>query len=332
MDSFKIIYEGTTIKDSIEVRKYIPESIIVIDKQENYGSSYTDIASLAASKYVHGLKIFKEPPSNTQLTIEAMPQLLRMNDPCVTVIKKLGIAPFLKFAKIEHVFYFKDKVYPIPHNRGEIAISEFLSNRDKFYLNRDLNGEYLRLTHYINQENVGILLKGITGRHDAHLPTLERFINNFGNTPFLYPVYGMKEITEMIARCNAISGVNYLISSDLEKSNNVIKSKLGVVKGEKYISGLFKKGKCRYIRVVNTKQFLFFKSYYAVFDGPELINCICLDSTAKTCAPGTYLLYFWKYESEICIEELMKIGLKKESIIADFSYRNEIEYEWDVVG
>ncbi|EJW03093.1 hypothetical protein EDEG_00244 [Edhazardia aedis USNM 41457] len=318
-NEFEIIYKGTTLKDCLNVRKYIGQKIIVVDDKSEYGEC---------------VKI-------KNCIIEKRPQLLRISDHLLDILVQMNIHIFVDFVTINNHIYYKDGiVYEIPGSKNQIAECSFLTNKDKFLLFQAIKNHKINETIDLSKNAFEMFFKAICECNDPNLQYLKRFISCFEQEKFIYPLYGFKDICETISRCNAVNGVAYYLDENVEISKIddkfIIYSKYGnIIGNELKTSETLSKsasGNIKYYRVINYSKEFLYNRFYGVFDMINYkIHCIALDSEAKICPNDTYLLYFWKFNSQIEDDDIIKIGLKKEDILFEYSFNTDDEFCYDCV-
>lgn len=314
MEHFDIIIKGTRIADCILARQQGTQKVLVVDDKQTYDNYFT----------------------HEGCVIERIPRLLRKSDPLLQVLIDMNVHVFLDFVLIKHHLYFKlvstvwDE-YEIPTSKSGIASCAYLAPHEKFLLNRLVGGESAELC----RETMEIFTKAICGRRFKK-DSFMRFGMSFGDYYFLYPVYGYRDVSENMSRFNAINGVVYLMDKGIEivKSGGgvILKSQYGNFEGSGLITLDIKHATRRIIKVVNVSAVFHHELFYGVFDnGVDLISCICLSSVAKICPEGTYLIYLWKEDGDVTLEEIKQIGISAESIVFTVDVECDEDFKYDVV-
>lgn len=318
---YDIIIKGTSIPDCILARNNNNNNknkkILIIDTKSTYGNHLTHMNCI----------------------IDNIPKLIRKTDPIIKMLIDMNVHIFLDFIEIKHHLYFKLEnigyvMYKVPTSKTQIANCEYLEPAEKFLCNRFLSGKIC--ADKLPDKIVTMFTKAICG-NKMNKDALLRFVSSFNDYYFIYPVYGLKDISEQISRCNAVNGVEYLLNDDIEikenENNGVsIKSVYGTFNSSLYIKGSITKRDSRIIKVLNIKHIFYENGFYGVFDdGVDLINCICLNSETKVCPKDTFLIYLWKVEGDVTNLDVGKIGIEKEWILFSLDVECNEDFSYDVI-
>jgi RAB protein geranylgeranyltransferase component A len=329
---YTLIYKGTRIEDCISLRVNIGSKVLVVDTKDNYGTTYEGIET---SEYTKKLKILKQ--SGERFLYESIPRVVRLSDGIFRVVNEMNIVPFLNFIRINDHFYIKEDgtVFKVPNCKAEIANAEFLNYKEKRILVKFIEGKIGldEVLEEVRKESLDVMVRGVCGKKKIEDQIFKRYCVNFGNPPFVYPVNGWKDISEAMSRCHALNGVSYLIDKDIEIERKergcIIKSVYGEISGDVYVEPKMKEGDVKYYRVVHISSKFHSGRFYGTFDGEEIINCLCLDSSTETCEENRWIVYLWKHENEISDEDIARIGLRGEVILDDFQFEVHVEFDWD---
>lgn len=146
-------------------------------------------------------------------------------------------------------------------------------------------------------------------------------VGRFGQTPFLFPLYGCSEATQAFCRLAAVKGALYMLRRGIAKINveeNVCKSVLdseGKTWECNYLvlspesvgwSGLkdAEAAPIVYRACVSLKSSIYgegstlAEATYVVGDG-HIVHSIHLDSSMKVCPEGSFLVYLWSHADVI---------------------------------
>ncbi|ADM12519.1 RAB protein geranylgeranyltransferase subunit A [Encephalitozoon intestinalis ATCC 50506] len=352
---FDLGFEGTTVRDCLRFQKEKTNDVIFFDDNGIYGSTYSGYSGLKNSKYIKNC-ILNKGSGESKLLLEAFPAVFRPTDKHMPKLKETGMAEFLTLIEIKKHFYIDSsgKAHQIPYTRTEIADSDVLSLREKLLIGKTLRGGMApnELYTLLSEKSREILINGIIGEDRDYLEKMYRYIRNFGNTPFLYPQYGFKEISEMFSRSNSMCGAGYVLDSALKVTGRTRES-LGMFSpeendGEEIPSEymhridttygtIFTKRIIRaknekltgYVRVINTRRPTLGKTFFALALRETLMKVIGLNSDTDCCPEGTYLIYIIKKDKPVDEEDLKLLHMEEKDIIEDISYQTKFSFESD---
>lgn len=355
-EMFDLAFEGTAVRDCLRYQEEGTECGIVMDTNETYGSTYKGYLKLKHSRYVRNCVLHKSLGGGTgsEVLIEALPCLVRPSDGNLLKIKKTGMMELLQFIKIENHFYIdvSGGVHRIPYTRTDIAESSILSLREKSLFNRFLGGRVGidELVGSLSERTRLFLTEGIMCCGETDAGTLERYVRNFGNVPFIYPQYGLKEISEVFARSNSMCGTAYVLDPDLcittrtGDNEELFVQPLGITAAQthtyridtKYGTVFAKRvqrslpdGVVSYVRVVNIRNPVLGETFFASVHREEIMKVIGINSDSECCHKNTYLVYVIKTHSHVTEDDLRFLGIQDTSVIEDISYETVFSFSFD---
>ncbi|KAG5858652.1 hypothetical protein KMI_12g18130 [Encephalitozoon hellem] len=352
---FDLGFEGTTIRDCLRFRKENISNAIVFDDNGIYGSTYCGYSSLRNSKYVRDC-ILNKGSGESKLLLEAFPAIFRPTDKHIVELEKTGMMEFLRLIKIQKHFYIDSsgKVYKIPYTKTEVADSDFLSLKEKNLIGSLFKGSLSPEEVYkkLSRKTREVLVNGIAGENKDCSERIYRYARNFGNVPFLYPEYGLKEISEMFSRCNSMCGAGYVLDNTLvvtardegpsdafslkQKDSEIVPSeymyKIDTAYGTVFTKSIIKaehKEQVSYIRAVNTRRPILGKTFFAFVQRKSVMKVIGLNSDTECCPEGTYLIYIIKSDSPVTEEDMKPLGIEEKDVVEDISYQTKFSFEFD---
>lgn len=317
-DFFDVLFEGTSVQRCIDVLQ-IPGEVLVIDVQENYGTTF-DLPSLARATCIKDLHIKKA--TSEHVLIEGLPGIFANAPHNVCLVDFVPID--------SHFYYDEDLVkFVIPYTMSQVADSKFMSLLDKRYLikvvRREL--ELKKVVECFSPEFKRIIHEAYSDGKMLHDSTLEEYIKRFDKAPFLYPKQGHREVSEAISRFSALKGIKYYISPDIrvqkvEKDDHkfVIRSEYGNIYAKEYLRE--ESRDFWNFRVLMVKKVFFAKTFVAAFRLAKKVWCLGLDSTAEVCPRGLYLLYVWKKGEEVTNDDLKRMGIDMDEVEMDIAFKS----------
>lgn len=327
-DFFDVAIEGTTLSDCHELAEN--QRVIVFDGKNNYGSTYTSVEKLAASPYITGLDIRRN--GATDLTIEALPFLLRPDHPAVQKYSRKPFGGRIEYAEIAGIYFIGDdsSVWKWPQNKTDIAMAEQLDNKGRYYLHEAIKkGDAAIIKGYLEKEAArdSIVCKVFANRNIFNDEMFAVLARGFGGASFLYPVHGLGELAENISMAKAIGGYAYLLGKDIRVAEVSNKGeyvhRLDCEYGTLYIKQLIKqnlsKKRC-YVRVIETACPVYGGIFLAYAMGAELVKIIGVDGSTKVCADGHQLLYFIKEHAPVGAQDILKLLIADTGIISDICF------------
>lgn len=335
-DVYDIAIEGTTLKD---IEQYESSGrVVVIDMSGNYGTTYRGIESLRGSPYINDLEVTKNTESvggtRLRVSVESLPFLLSYGDRVVESFKARVTGEMIEYVDIKDIFYISEDITRIPTSKNDILEID-VSDDDRFYMHKALMSADMSVlernfgckSHPVYQ---ALAVCKVFGQRD-----LERVSRNFGSGIFVYPVYGISEISESVSMLNSFSGTTYVLNTTLRLVNApptdeyyIFTCDLGTLYAKKFKQQQLDK-KEHFIRVVITYKQKFHGNFLA-FLAPEDLSGPCegrftkvigLNSSAEVCNEGLQLLYFIRRCEKVTDREVQRLQIFEKDILVDLSFR-----------
>ncbi|EPR78290.1 Rab-GDP dissociation inhibitor [Spraguea lophii 42_110] len=289
---FDILFEGTTINECLEARTYLPREVIIIDKCGTYGSTH-NIKKLKNCHHIKNLKIKKLEVDN--FLVETVTPLLR---PDAKILSEIKIP--ISYIYLDEIIVINDIKYKIPYSKYDIATSNYLSLEEKFSLNKAITQN----SHQCNE------IIDIVG--------LENIQKYFNTKPYVYPRYGMKEISEQLSRLNAFTNISYCLSDiQIEEDDN---KKYFTYNNEKVYFKKYVERKEKekyYFKVLVSKKQLLPRNSIVKYLRKD-VTALSVDEVSKAVPVGYKIFTFWS-NKKFMIQDI-------ENISQNDIY-SEIEYE-----
>lgn len=339
---FDCAIEGTTLKELFE--HDASKKIVVIDKSGNYGTTYSSIDSLYKSPYISEIRIRKNKlrEGKTQkIKIEAFPFLLGRKDRVVEKFRCKVFGNEVEYVGIDEIYLFSPTLYRLPVTKNDV-LKAGLSKNDMFYFYKA-----------IREQDIAIMKENLSDRtHPIYKAFLEldvfepnefkKYCDNFGDSPFVYPIYGISEISETVCMSNSFKGVTYVINRSLSHTYEEINSykhrfvcDLGVIHAKEYIKQKLKQKEQR-VRVILTSKQKFTGNFLGFIEKPHTFTVdidnkaqpisrytkvIGINSQAEVCDQGFQILYFIDESSTFGGYELDVLQIHKKDILLDISFK-----------
>lgn len=321
---FDLAFEGTSTVDLLKINNLKNQNIIVFEKQNEYGSTYSDASRLAENLHVSNLQIFK---NNSKILFELDMGFLTSKDELVDVINKSGISEFLNFVSVKKRYYVdNDHIHLIPQTIGELIDCDWLNTIEKYYISK-----------YVKNE-VSIELV----EHNLESKTREKFIFSLKDLKeeLFYPVYGYKDISEFLSRSLAINNVAFILDKNIsiESNNNVNDYKIFDMENN-FLDFKFKinfNSDVIYCKNLCTKKLTFSKKHVRIFNIKNnvfnemsvghinynscIIDFFVVNSNSKCCDEGTYILYIISNHMAIDDNILKMLKCKDDEVLFNISY------------
>lgn len=333
-DFFDIAIEGTTINNCHAAEKGC--RVIVIDRKNNYGSTYTSLEKLRESPYITMLDIKKT--FQDKIVVESLPFVLRPNHPIVKAYSRKPFGAPLQFVDIRDVFFIDSnfKTVRLPICKTDIITMSQLNNTDRFHLYDSIKNKDIAIfkRHLIRSINESSIIYKIFIKYNIFN---DDFIANFGNTSYVYPVYGMGEISENISLINSLNGYSYLLNKDIKISETGGKDdyrykfecEFGVLYAKKFVRQDLRE-KAFYVRMLHVRNSMYNGNFMIYFEAEEVIRIIGLNSTCKVAPAGVQTIYFIKEHSPVVQGDIDGFMVTNPDIITDISFRTV--YDIDQFG
>lgn len=270
---FDLAIEGTALKDL-----FISDpncKTVVVDASSIYGTTYPTISELEKSIYVSNIKITKDiRKEKEKVLIEACPLVIGAND---KIIEKFGENAFgtsLDFIDITDIYFISDVKTRMPTSKNDIAALR-LSNSDLFHFYKAIKEKDIQIIQKKFENIVHPLYKSLSmlSKHD-----FETICDNFGRNAFIYPLYGLSEISECASFKNSFRGVTYVLNTDLTYINeendeykHVFKCDIGTIIAKDYIPRTLDRNRFN-VRVILTPMQKFNGNFLAFIERPSEFN------------------------------------------------------------
>jgi len=343
-ECFDLAVEGTTLKD---IRLFnTSKSVIVVDKAQNYGTTYIKMKDLKDSPYISNFEVKFESESikgsDFTFVVESLPFFLSPTDNSVKLFSEKVMGDFIEYAKVENIFFISESLVKIPTSKNDILKLE-ISRNDKFYLNQALAKADLSSLREHFSDKTNPIYRALVDLAVFSDQDLRKISLNFGFSAFIYPVYGISEISESACFRNSFRGTTYVLNKTLEYSEmceddefrHLFTCELGTIRAKEYERQSLKPGKF-YIRAILSSKIKFNGIFLAFielnkdelaldFENPDsqddkFVKVIGLDSSAHVCDKGLQVMYFIKRHSKIEDHELKKLLIFESDILIDLSF------------
>lgn len=340
---FELAVEGTTLCDLFLLAT--DKKIVVVDKSGNYGTTYPSVVALSKSPYISDFKILKSSIRNVR--IEAVPFVLGLEDRIVDVTKRKMGGGILEYICFNDIYFFSDTVFKFPGSKNDIANMN-LSNNDKFHL-----------ASAIRECDVDILKHNFSNKHHPIYRALveldvfrsldfRKYCSAFGGELFIYPLYGLSEITETLCMSNAFKGVTYVVNGDLQQTECDNKEytqrftcELGIVNAKQILKSKII-AKTQWVRVVLTQQerhngcfigFIERPMDFTVSDQGNIkleaspTTVIGINSAANICEAEHQLVYFVNESGPIADYELGMASIDDKDVLLDITFKVVVDID-----
>jgi Rab GDP dissociation inhibitor len=264
-DEYDVIILGTGLKECIlsGVLSVEGKRVLHMDRNSYYGG---ESASLNLNQLVEKFKKTANPQlgASRDYNVDLIPKFLMSCGTLVQILVKTDVTRYLEFKAVDGSFVVNQgKVYKVPSTGAEALKSSLMGILEKRRCQKFLEfvGEYEQANPKTHQ---GLDLKKVTMQevfdhfglkpdtidfvghamalrdNDDYLKqvafeTVERIrlygesVLRYGNSPYIYPLYGLGEMPQGFARLSAIYGGTYMLNKPVEE----IVYKDGVVVGVK---------------------------------------------------------------------------------------------------
>ncbi|ELA48134.1 hypothetical protein VCUG_00372 [Vavraia culicis subsp. floridensis] len=326
-------YEGTSIRTLIKLFEIDQKEVIVFDNSEFYGTTSSP-SDLATSKYVKNIKINKM--SEPKCLVETTPQLFRTNGCLISRLEELDLLLNIDFVEIyDHLYIDEDlTVYKVPYFDYEIVKSKWLSAQEKnayfYFVHSCLKYEEFRAA--MSDESLRIFNNSLSIQ--TYENCVPNYLSSFGNPPFSYPIYGLREISDQLSRMLSFRNVSFYVNKDVKCTQMSNHYEISGIHG----SATFKKRKngtnigavhkLFYFRVLLLKQPFILPLFFGVITiNKKVVNVIAVDCSVKVCPPDTFLVYFYS-DHELPAQLLPHLKIEDENVLNDACFNNRDEFSW----
>ncbi|KAE8009286.1 hypothetical protein FH972_005733 [Carpinus fangiana] len=315
-EEYDVIVLGTGLKECILSGLLSVDGLKVLhmDRNDHYGGASSSLNLTQLWKRLRGND---EPPerlgSSREYNVDMIPKFMMANGKLVRILIHTDVTKYLHFKAVDGSFvYNKGKIYKVPASDVEalksslmglfekrrarkffIFVQDYEDNDPKSHEGLDLNKVTARelITKYgLEDDTIDIIGHALALQIDdsyldqpamdfvkrmkLYAESLARFQ---GNSPYIYPLYGLGELPQAFARLSAVYGGTYMLNKPeckVEFDNNG--KAIGVTsEGET--------AKCK--KVVCDPSYL-----------PDKVTCNQLiNSAVFSCSNGTFKMNFSSY-------------------------------------
>ena len=342
---FDLALTGTTLKDLFACDPN--QKTVVIDSSGNYGTTYSSLSNLETSPYIMNYKLLKDRRQNNEkVMIESIPLVLGAKDRIIQLFGENAFGEQLGFVDICDIYYISDVQTRIPTSKNDIA-NLSLSNSDLFFLYKGIKERNLNIIEENFKNKHHPLYKALIIKRIFSEKEFMKYCLNFGDAPFVYPLYGLSELSESASMKNSFQGTVYVLNKDMHysiKENECYKHTftcdLGIVSAKEFKPRILD-SKLQNIKVILTQKRKFTGNFLAYLDSSNdfminitktsndnekgLIKIIGIYSDAEVCPEGHQLLYFIRENEEIDNSILKAFSIFDEDIILEVNYTSKYE-------
>jgi len=252
-EEYDVIILGTGLKECIlsGVLSVEGKKVLHMDRNSYYGG---ESASLNLNQLVEKFK--KTPNANLgasrDYNVDLIPKFLMSCGTLVQILVKTDVTRYLEFKAVDGSFVVhQGKVYKVPSTGAEALksslmgilekrrcqkfleyIGEWEENNPKTHQGMDLKTNTIKqvFDHFgLKPDTIDFIGHAMALRdNDAYLntPALDTVnrirlygesVLRYGNSPYIYPLYGLAEMPQGFARLSAIYGGTYMLNKPVEQ-------------------------------------------------------------------------------------------------------------------
>jgi len=253
-EQYDCIILGTGLKECIlsGVLSVEGKKVLHMDRNSYYGG---DSASLNLNQLIEKYKKGSEQQlgASRDYNVDLIPKFIMSTGKMVEILVKTDVTRYLEFKAVDGSYVVaSDKVYKVPSTSGEALKSslmgilekrrcakflEFVGECDEKDAKKNKQGWDLSKTtardvfkHFgLSAETIDFLGHAMAlHNNDAYLdqPAFETVnrvrlygesVLRWGNSPYIYPLYGLGELPQGFARLSAIYGGTYMLNKPVEE-------------------------------------------------------------------------------------------------------------------
>jgi len=250
-EAYDVIILGTGLKECIlsGVLSVEGKKVLHIDRNSYYGG---ETASLTLTQLYEKFKgTGTKPPADLgasrEWNVDSIPKFLMSSESLVNILVKTDVTRYLEFKSVSGSFVTSaGKVYKVPTTGGEAFKSSLVSLFQKYrcydflgfvgeydekdsktWAGKDLkkmSAKELFQAYSLDSDTIDFIGHGMALRandsylNEPALDTVKRIrlygesMMKYGNSPYIYPLYGIGDMPQGFARLSAIYGGTYMLN------------------------------------------------------------------------------------------------------------------------
>jgi len=255
-ENYDVIVLGTGLKECIisGLLSCEGKKVLHVDKNPYYGG---ESASINLSQLFEKFGRSGEPSEATygpfrDYNVDLIPKLILAAGVLVKMLIKTDVTKYLEFRSINGSYVYKDKkIHKVPSSDSEAIksslmglfekrrckkffefVQDFEADKPKTHGGWDLTTTPMKTVfkkYDLEPETQGFIGHALAlYSDDAYLeqpalPTIERVrlycesLSLYGNSPYVYPMYGLGELPQAFARLSAIYGGTYMLNKPIDE-------------------------------------------------------------------------------------------------------------------
>jgi len=266
-ETYDVIILGTGLKECILSGVFSVEGkkVLHMDRNQYYGGESASLnLNQLYEKYGRGTPKDTLGPSR-DYNIDLIPKFIMSCGALVNILVKTGVTKYLEFKGVDGSFVQSEgQVHKVPSTGSEARSSplmgffekmrcakflEFVGNYEekdpkthKGYDLKKITTEHLFKEYGLSAQTIDFLGHAMAlHQDDSYLKrtafdTVDRIglygqsVMHYGNSPYIYPLYGLAELPQAFARLSAVYGGTYMLN---KKADEIIYDEKGAVAGVK---------------------------------------------------------------------------------------------------
>ncbi|ELA42356.1 uncharacterized protein VICG_00454 [Vittaforma corneae ATCC 50505] len=344
---FDYAIEGTTLRELFEHDS--SKRVVVLDRSANYGTTYSSLSALQYSPYVSDFRVLKDRLKGVKckIRIESLPFLLGSKDKAVQQFKHTVFGSEIEYVEINEIYLFSSSFFKIPTSKNDI-VALGLSKTDMFYLYKSIKNHDLGILRTRFSDKSHPIYRALVELEVFGPQDFRKYCENFGSTLFLYPAYGLSEISESVCMSNAFKGATYVLNKNLDYTvdnsreySHRFTCDLGVIHAKEYLKQDLRR-KPYHIRVILTQKQKFTGNFLGFIERPfdfvvtgneeihlssKYTRIIGINCLANVCDEGLQLLYFINEHNNVTNYEVESLSIYEKDILLDISYKTVYDIE-----